>query len=99
MELGNLTPPSGRNELAKKCLRLIRDIADRSASSDNAEQLGYAVQELSQVFLERTGTEDRLFEPVPANRITDLDALLGELELVDSFSESMCATAGRPRTN
>ena len=44
-------------ELAKKCLALVRDIAARGASSRNPDHVGYALQELSQVLLERTGTE------------------------------------------
>jgi len=53
-------------ELARKCLGLIRDIADRGASSWDPELVGYALEELSQALLERTGCEDRLFEPVHA---------------------------------
>jgi hypothetical protein len=51
----------GRNvKLARKCLGLIRDIADRGAMSWDPEIVGYALQELSQVLLERTRTEDRI---------------------------------------
>ena len=52
-------------ELARWCLALIRDIAERGALSWNPELVGYALQELSQVLLERLRIEDRLFEPVP----------------------------------
>ena len=76
-------------ELAKKCLAVVRDIADRGASSWNPDHVGYALQELSQVLLERTGTERRLFEPVSASELGDLKPLFAELELVDSFSETM----------
>src|ERR1019366_1618653 len=48
-------------EQAKQCLRLIRDIADRGASSWDPRNVGYTLQELSQVLLERTGNEDRVF--------------------------------------
>ena len=76
-------------ELAKKCLAVVRDIADRGASSWNPDHVGYALQELSQVLLERTGTEDRIFEPVSASELRDLKALFVELEFVDSCSETM----------
>jgi hypothetical protein len=53
-------------ELARRCLALIRDIAERGVLSWDPEHVGYALQELSQVLLERLGIEDRIFEPVPA---------------------------------
>ena len=46
-------------EVARKCLGLIRDIAKRGAASWDPADVGYALQELSQVLLERTGIEDR----------------------------------------
>ena len=50
-------------ELARRCLALIRDIAERGASLWDPEDVGYALQELSQVLLERLGIQDRVFEP------------------------------------
>ena len=79
-------------DLARKCLSLIRDIADRGAMSWDPETVGYALQELSQVLLERTGTEDRIFEPVAAGEIPDLAALYVELEWVNGFSQEFCAS-------
>ena len=79
-------------ELARKCLCLIRDIADRGASSWDPEAVGYALQEISQVLLERIGTEDRMFEPVPAGEIRDLAALYVELQWVDAGSQGLCAS-------
>jgi hypothetical protein len=76
-------------ELARKCLELIRDIADRGASSWNPEVVGYALEELSQVLLERTGCEDRVFEPVHAGQIPNLDRLYEELAFVDSASQDL----------
>jgi hypothetical protein len=85
---------SGTNvELARKCLGLIRDIAERGAMSWDPEIVGYALQELSQVLLERTGTEDRVFEPVAAGEIPDLAALYLELEFVNVGSQDLCARA------
>jgi hypothetical protein len=78
-------------EIARKCLGLIRDIAERGAASWDPAHIGYALQELSQVLLERTGTEDRKFEPAPANEIPGLDQLYLELQWVDGFSEEMSA--------
>lgn len=78
-------------QLARKCLTLIRDIADRGAASWSPECVGYALEELSQVMLERTGDCERQFEPVPAGEISDLNWLAASLELVDAFSEAMTA--------
>jgi len=90
MERTRLDSGGSRNvEEAKQCLRLIRDIADRGASSWNPEHVGYALQELTQVLLERTGATERAFDPVPASELADLDALLEELDFVNSCSESM----------
>ena len=80
-----------RIELAKKCLRLIGQIAERCARSQNPEVIGYALQELSQVLLERTGTRDRVFEPVDADQIDDLTRLYGELDFVDVISSDLIA--------
>jgi len=79
-------------ELAKRCLALISDIAGRGACSQSPEDIGYALQELTQVLVERTGSEDRLFEPIPADEIHDLPQLHKELALVDSFSQGMAAS-------
>jgi hypothetical protein len=76
-------------EKARQCLGLIRDIADRGASSWDANVVGYALQELSQVLLERTGEDERSFEPVPADEISGLDELRVELEWVDGCSREM----------
>ena len=78
-----------RIELAKKCLRLIGRIAERGARSQNPEIIGYALQELSQVLLERTGTQDRVFEPVDADQLQDLACLYGELGFVDVGSSDL----------
>ena len=78
-----------RVELAKKCLRLIRDIAERGAQSQDPEHVGYALEELTQVLLERTGFDKRVFEPVAADQIDDLGRLYTELDCVDGFSMDM----------
>ncbi len=82
---------SDKIQLAKKCLTLIASIADRGARSENSELIGYALQELTQVLLERTGTEDRLLEPVPAEKIDGLHLLYEELEFVEAGSEGLAA--------
>ena len=79
-------------ETARKRLGLIRDIADRGASSWDANAVGYALQELSQVLLERTGTEDRIFEPIPADEIANLAELYVELVWVDRFTREQRGT-------
>src|SRR5712672_2390268 len=85
---GSLTGED-RIELAKKCLRLIGRIAERGARSQDPEIIGYAIQELSQVLLERTGTEDRVFEPVDADQLHDLSRLHTELDWVDGSSSDL----------
>jgi hypothetical protein len=72
---------------------LISDIAKRGAHSQDPAQVGFALQELSQVLVERTGTEETLFEPMPPNQMTDLERLLEELNFVDSGSQSLEASA------
>ena len=90
MKRTNAKPSSRRTvEEAKQCLRLIRDIADRGASSWNPEHVGYALQELSQVLLERTGIQDRIFEPVPAGELDDLSHLLEELVFLPPGADFM----------
>ena len=84
-------------ELGRRCLALIRDIAERGASSGDAEQVGYALQELSQVLLERLGGEDRVFEPVSAGQLTGLAPLQEELLWVDGFLEK-CSNRNEPGT-
>ena len=76
-------------ELARKCLELIRDIADRGASSGNPDLVGYALQELSQVLLERSGCEERIFEPIAAGQIPNVRQLSEELDFVDCSSQDM----------
>jgi hypothetical protein len=78
-----------RIELAKTCLRLIGSIAERGARSQSPEIIGYALQELSQVLLERTGTDARIFEPARADQIDDLTKLLRELDWVDGSSSDL----------
>ena len=73
-------------ELGRRCLALIRDIAERGATSWDPEQVGYALQELSQVLFERLGSEDIVFEPVSAGQLTELAQLHEELLWVDGFS-------------
>jgi hypothetical protein len=90
----NLKGKGTNVEMARKCLGLIRDIADRGALSWDPDDVGYALQELSQVLLERTGTQDRIFEPVPAGEIEDLAALYVELDFVDTGSQSLFASHG-----
>jgi hypothetical protein len=75
-------------ELARSCLALIRDIAERGASTWDPGQVGYAIQELSQVLLERLGGEEIMFHPVSAGQLTDLAKLYEELLWVDSFSST-----------
>ena len=78
-------------EMARKCLGLIRDIAEWGALSWDSTDMGYALQELSQVLLERTGMEDRQFEPLPADQIHGLADLYAELQWVYGFAQERSA--------
>ena len=75
--------------MAKKCLELIRDIAERGACSYDPENVGHALQELTQVLFERTGSEDRLFVPASAENIPGLDRLYEELDFVNGASQDL----------
>ena len=75
-------------ETARHCLRLIRDVADRGAVSSDPANVGSA--ELRQAVVESVGDKGRLFEPVPANEIVDLDPLLTELQWLDNSLQDMC---------
>src|SRR6266852_6028502 len=88
---GSLTSEA-RIELARKCLRLIGRIADRGARSQSPANIGYVLQELSQVLLERTGTQNRVFEPVDADQLHDLTRLYGELDFVDVCSSDLMSS-------
>jgi hypothetical protein len=83
-----------RIEKARGCLSLISSIAARGASSEDPANIGYALQELTEVLFERTGSEKRLFDPISADQIDDLDQLFEELSLVESFSQSMTPASG-----
>jgi hypothetical protein len=76
-------------ELARNCLRLICSIATRGVASESAMNVGYALQELSQVLFERTGSEEILFSPIAADQIGDLHRLHEELLSVDCGSQSI----------
>jgi len=75
--------------LAKMCLAFIRNIAARGVDSEDPAHVGYALQEISQVLFERTGSDERRFEPVPADQITGLEALHKHLDLVNSLSQEV----------
>ena len=76
-------------DLARRCLLLISSIALRGACSPDSAHIGYALQELTQVLLERTGNDDRVFEPVLPQQIPGLVKLHEELDFVDGLSQDM----------
>lgn len=84
----SITKASKSNvQRAKRCLALIRDIAARGASSQDAEHVGYCLQELSQVLFERTSRQERQFEPVSAVTLSGLEGLEQELDFIDGCSQ------------
>jgi hypothetical protein len=85
-----IRPSESNVRRARQCLAMIRDIAGRGALAQDPEHVGYALQELSQVLLERTGTEDRYFEPISATLIGGLEKLYEELDFVNGTSQD-CA--------
>ncbi len=50
--------PVDRIDTARNCLALISAIAARGASSPDPEHVGYALEELTQVLFERTGSQE-----------------------------------------
>jgi hypothetical protein len=91
----NSASPRANFESAQRCLIAIRDIADRGVRSLDPEHMGYALEELSQVLFERTGNEERFFEPISANQIKGLAKLYAELDFVDGCSQDMEASAAQ----
>ena len=85
-------PRPDKKEMARRCLSLISEIAGRGARSRDPEQIGYALQELTQVLFERTGCDDRLFEPVAADQIKGLTKLHGELDFINGSSQDFMAS-------
>jgi len=88
-----VSPACSKIQLAGKCLTIIGNMARRAVRSQDPGHMGYVLQELSQVLLERTGCEERLFEPVSVDEIGDLAALYEELDFADGGSQSMAAEA------
>jgi len=86
-------PRPDKKEMARRCLSLISEIAGRGARSRDPEQIGYALQELTQVLFERTGQDDRVFEPIPADQISGLTKLYEELDFVNGCSQDLMASA------
>ena len=81
-----------RLTLARQCLELVRQIAARGAICRDPHKVGYALQELTQVLVERTGTGERQFEPCSPEEIPDLERLYAELGIVSHFLESMSSS-------
>ncbi len=77
---------------ARQCLELIGKIAHRAARSGNPDEISYALQELTQVLLERTGTEERMFEPIPVGEIEGLSKLIAELDFVNGCSQDLASS-------
>ena len=82
-----------KKELARRCLSLISEIAGRGARSRDPELIGYALQELTQVLYERTGQDDRVFEPVPPDQLRGLSKLYEELDFVNGCSHDLMVSA------
>jgi len=83
-----------KTAMARRCLRLISEIAIRGARSSDPEIVGYVLQELTQVLYERTGDEDRQFASLPPDNLYDLPALWKELDFVNGCAESMTSPRG-----
>src|ERR1700683_1743713 len=80
---------SDKMELANEWLWLLSDIAKCGARSQDPVQVEFALQELSRLLIERTGTEEILFEPSEAQRMISLEKLLENLEFVDPLSREL----------
>ena len=90
MERIGAAPVGSRNvELGKQCLKAIRDLAERGASSHSPNHIGYVLLELTQVLLEWQRCPDKRIEPVSVDELKHLDALYEELDWVNGFSQDM----------
>ncbi|MFN7992745.1 MAG: hypothetical protein U0Q18_04050 [Bryobacteraceae bacterium] len=78
MDLQSLSQLSAAG-LARHCLMLIRSVATQGIISPNSEIVEYALQELSQVLVERTGIEEFVFDLVDSDEIRDLAFYLDRL--------------------
>ena len=93
----NTLPSPDNLEVARQCLELIAEVAQRCLDSSDEELIGYALQELTQVLLEPTGSDEVLFEPVPASAIPGLRALHEELDFVNCSSQALLASYQQQR--
>ena len=82
-----------KDELDRRCLGLICEIAGRGVRSRNP---GYALQELFRVLLEWTGKEGGLFEADPEIQTNRLIELNEELDLVNYSQQLMMTGPSRP---
>jgi hypothetical protein len=85
----NALEPRNEMEMAKQCLELIARIAARGAYAHNQEHFIYALQELRQVLLERSGSDERIFDPERLPPMDELRYLRGELAFMDSCSQEL----------
>ena len=79
-------------QTAKECLRLFKDIAERGVDCWDPAKVGYAHRDLTQVLLERTGSTDRVFEPVAPGELDGLKELFEELLFVNASSQDMAVS-------
>ncbi len=77
-------------DLARKCLGLVREIADRGASAWDPFEVAYALEELRQVLSEPIGFDERAFMPESATEIPDLEDLYRELFFADAGFRDLC---------
>ena len=82
-----------KDELDRRCLGLICEIAGRGVRSQDPN---YALQELFRVLLEWTGQEARLFEAAPEDHINRLVEINEELDLVNFSQQLMTTVLARP---
>lgn len=94
-EVPDRSPNLDNDALARQCLRTISEIASRGAQAQDPQNIGYALQELTQVLYERTGDGERVFEPVPPCDIRDLQELYVELDWINCAAQGLLA--GSPR--
>jgi hypothetical protein len=71
-------------DLARKCLGLVREIADRGAGASDPYEVAYALEELRQVLSEAVGFDEPAFMPESATEIPALEELYRELFFGDA---------------
>jgi hypothetical protein len=82
-----IDPHADSTELARKCLRLIRDIAHAGSCAQSPNDVGTALEDVSQIIFERTGIKGQFFAPTSPDCIPDLHTLYDQLKPMEPLAQ------------